>query len=171
MKYIKMFENFNSFTKSREDKYVVSYEFKIEEIIFDVHFKKNDVYYEREYNARKNGEFFSLVNKNPLSIISTVTDITKDFIAEYNPNIIIIHHYSDNSPTSKKIRNTNNYRFDNKTINVRAKANYRNLKTIKNYILDYYTTSQYNNAVLLIMHKQDVNTNYLIDKSYIKINL
>lgn len=148
MKYIKVFDNFSEllFTKSHEDKYVVSYEFKIEDDIYDVHFKiYENNYYQREYNLRRNRDF-DLVNKNPYLIIKTVSNITKKFIEDYSPDIIEIPHISDKN--SKK-----------NEMNMRAKLNYRYLKNINGYKFDYFYYSRLStfSAVILYLSKNEIN--------------
>ena len=165
MKYIKFFENLDIFKKTYEDNYVVSYSFSFEELIFDVHFTKfkyrrpkdfskylclNDYnIYNREYNVRSN-DSFKLINKNrPFKIISIVTEITKKFIDEYNPDVIKIYHIDNNLENSEKSYDLNN----------RAKLNYRYLKNIKNYKLEYYNTKY---CTVLYMFKPNIDISYLI---------
>lgn len=159
MKFIKLYENFQeiSFNLSHKDKYVISYEFKIEDDIYDVHFKicENN-YYQREYNLRRNRDF-DLVNKNPYLIVKTVSNITKKFIEDYSPDIIEIPHISDKN--SKK-----------NEMNLRAKLNYRFLKTIKDYKFDYFfwTSGKYS-TVFLLLSKNDID---IYDEKYpLNINI
>lgn len=149
MKFIKFYENFQeiSFNLSHKDKYVISYEFKIEDDIYDVHFKiYGNNYYQREYNLRRNRDF-DLVNKNPYLIVKTVSNITKKFIEDYSPDIIEIPHISDKN--SKK-----------NEMNLRSKLNYRFLKTIKSYKFDYF---YYYSTVILLLSKTDIN---IYDEKY-----
>jgi len=165
MKYIQIFETFSNlpFNKTYEDKYSVTYSFTLDNDICDVSFTKNpNNVYERQYNFRKNKEL-SLVNKNPYLIIYNVTNITKNFISEYSPDILVISHVSDKK--SKK-----------NEMNMRAKLNYRFLKNIEGYKFDYF---YYYSTVILYLSKNEVNiydeekypiVNKVI-KSFFKINL
>ena len=143
MKYIKIFETFNEieFVKSHEDKYSVIYSFNLENDTYDVRFSKNpNNVYERNYNARKNIEL-ELVNKNPYLIIKTVTNITKNFLDEYSPDILVISHVSDKNSVKNEL-------------NMRAKLNYRFLKNINGFKFNYF---YYYGSVILLLSKTNVD--------------
>jgi hypothetical protein len=80
-------------------------------------------FYEREYiNDNNNKPKFGLIKDNdPFNILRTVTNITIDFIKEYEPNKIVIHHVS----TNDEIKSGLNTTVDT---NKRAKINKRFLE-------------------------------------------
>jgi hypothetical protein len=130
MLFLKCFEHFTE--KEVDFKLVINkpdnkiYNLAIDDIIYYVEFslyEKN--IWLREYDTKK-GEL-EQVNKNPFNIVSGITQVTKDFIKNNNPNAIFIQHIPMN--------NENQYKPQ---LNKRAKINYNYLKNISGYKLEYY---------------------------------
>ncbi len=143
MKYLKLFEEYNvSYTKKISNGRIYYY-FTLDELKYRVEFRHYifDNTYAREYEVMDNVRMFSynLVNKNPYSIVETVSNITKDFINEYKPNAIKIYHVSEIGRTQK-----------NNELNSRAKLNYRYLKNIKGYKLNYFKSNCSSSTILII---------------------
>ena len=80
------------FTNKNDNKFKVSF------VRFNNSTDPDGVFYEREYiNDNKSKSKFGLTNDNDaFNILRTVTNITINFIKEYEPNKIIIHHVSTN---------------------------------------------------------------------------
>ena len=78
------------------------------------------------------------------NIISTITDITHDFIRKVNPNAIIIHHI----PMRRETEET-------KKLNYRALLNYQYLKHIPGYELIYYNMIGYKSNTICYMVKPE----------------
>ncbi len=114
----------------------------MDKILYNVYFiyhKKND-YWERSYEANSS---FELVNKNPFSILETVNRITEDFIKEHNLNaILIMHLYEEDEIKSNKL-------------NKRAISNYRYLKNIRGYKLNYFSDidAKYGQCIICLISK------------------
>ena len=93
MKYLKLLEDYNVPFKELPNKNDnIEFLFTIDKDNFKVVFieTKNNVY-ERSYKRiNAPGHSYSTVNGNPYKIIETVTNITKDFIKNYDPNAIVI---------------------------------------------------------------------------------
>ena len=115
----------------------VKYRFKIDDIILNVRFDhyrffKEFKYYCRSYDTlEENSDLqpYALINKNPYAVLETVNKITQDFINEYKPDVISIQHLTKNGERLKW-----------NTLNQRAKANYKYLKNIEGYKLNYFTS-------------------------------
>jgi hypothetical protein len=130
MLFLKCFEHFTE--KEVEIKLVINkldnkiYNLVIDDIIYYVEFSlyENNIWL-REYDTKK-GEL-EQVNKNPFNIVSGITQVTKDFIKNNNPNALFIPHIPMN--------NENQYKPQ---LNKRAKINYNYLKGIVGYKLEYY---------------------------------
>lgn len=149
LKYVKLFENFKKyfeeldFSRNHSDFTMVDsydslaeYLSMVDEIEYQIVFeKKFDNFWTRDYeNAEHIGSGYSQTNKNPLKIVSAVTNVTEDFIKKYNPDAIIIYHI-----------NMINEICEIDKLNKRAKINYYYLKDIKEYNLVYYNQLTGNN--------------------------
>lgn len=143
MKYLKLYEELDfrrgnsSFRrKKRHSDAFVEYLSTVDGIKYEISFERQfGNFWTRDYeNAEHVGFDYSQTNKNPLKIISAVTDVTEDFIKKYNPDAIIIHHI-----------NMKNEICETDKLNKRAKINYYYLKDIKGYNLVYYNQLTGNN--------------------------
>jgi hypothetical protein len=162
MKYLKSFfeeldlSNRNiTFDKIKED----SYEFTTDELTYKVDFipsftKEYKSCWSRQYDLKANREIgFHQSNKNPFKILSTVTEITKDFLKEKDVEVLIIMHTlmeNENCPIDK--------------LNKRAKINYQYLKAIDEYQIKYF------NQPFFLSGDKSVCTNCIMFKKEIDIN-
>ena len=145
MKYLKYFENqfeYNLVTDKPNEKV---YDTIIDGIDYysKYYLYKNNVWV-HDYNYSSNHEINKHRRKNPDNIISTITDITHDFIRKVNPNAIIIHHI----PMRRETEET-------KKLNYRALLNYQYLKHIPGYELIYYNMIGYKSNTICYMVKPE----------------
>ena len=135
MQYIKTFEELKfepnydiEWTKEQTD-WGYEYSFEIEGKVVKVTFDKvlENMFpnmYEREF---KSGYNFDMLNIGADKVLSVVTAITFEFLKEYNPDCLIIHHINaDKEKTSSD------------KLNKRARASYRYLQNIKGWNLKYF---------------------------------
>ncbi len=164
MKYLKsFFEELNlsnrniTFDKIKED----SYEFITDDLTYRVDFKPlhpsfTKLYkscWSRQYDLKTNKEIgFHQSNKNPFKILSTVTEITKNFLEEKDVEVLIIMHtlMKDEVCTIDKL-------------NKRAKINYQYLKSISGYQFRYF------NEPFFSGWEKSVCTNCIMFKSGVNI--
>ena len=129
----KILEDYNIPYTKLDTNMGVKYRFEIEDILLNVKFEHYKFftkikYYNRSYNIVDDEKHpYALINKNPYAILETVTKITEDFIKEYNPDVILIQHLTKN-----------NEKLGWGKLNQRAKANYKYLKNIEGYKLNYF---------------------------------
>lgn len=110
----------------KDDYYV--YEFEIDDYMVECDFSNlSEEIWEREYNI--NGRYDLQVN-NPYKIVSTVTDITINFINLVKPDAILIKHLPmdvENVKDGKKNkRATINYQYLSKRLPKEYKLHYEN---------------------------------------------
>lgn len=165
MRYLKYFEEIEltnrnkSFNKISDN----SYEFTTDELTYKVDFipsftKKYKSCWSRQYDLKTNREIgFHQSNKNPYNILSTVTEITKDFLKEKDVEVLIIMHTlmeNENCPIDK--------------LNKRAKINYQYLKAIDEYQIKYFNQASYSGSVSVctncIMFKSGVDIDPIIEQ-------
>ena len=157
MKYIKLFEQY--IKEILNDKQVI-YDFNIGDNTFKVFFKrKNDNCWFRYYIANNDNAFTQLKYSNAFEIAKIVTDITEDFIKEFNPNLIEITHIDKKGE------------YTPGKLNSRAKLNYRYMKNIKGYRLSYFSDSEHGDilAILCKNNYDDSNYYYNNKKRYTEI--
>jgi hypothetical protein len=138
----------------------VDYLFEVDDITYDVGFDKEfDNFWTRSYENSEHTELdHSQSNKNPLKIVSAVTNVTEDFIKKYNPDAIIIYHVkmkNEKCPVDK--------------LNKRAKINYYYLKDIKGYNLVYYNQLGITGEVKTtncILYKKGVDISPITEKQW-----
>lgn len=136
MKYLKLYELFSDkhipFTLTGISDNFCKYSFVADDDKYDCifSFSKTVRYWERFYynSSRSDSMPYDEVNKNPYNIVSTITNITIDFLNRFNPNILTIDHiYMDNE------------KFQKEKLNKRANINYQYLKNyLTGYKIDYY---------------------------------
>lgn len=162
MRYLKsFFEELNlnkrniTFHKISDD----SYEFTTDELTYRVDFipsfiKEYKSCWSRQYDLKTNREIgFHQSNKNPYNILSTVTEITENFLEEKNVEVLIIMHaLMENEVCS----------IDK--LNKRAKINYQYLKSIDGYQFRYF------NLPFFKGWEKSVSTNCIMFKPEVDIN-
>jgi len=133
MSYIKTFEELTfepKVAKWQKEKtcFGYQYSFEIDERPMNVFFdqvleERFPSMYEREF---KSGSNFDLLAIGANKILSIVTAATYDFLTEYSPECVIIHHINvDREKTSVE------------KLNKRAKGSFNFLKHIKKYCPEY----------------------------------
>lgn len=160
MRHLKYFEEIeltnrkNPFNKISDN----SYEFTTDELTYKVDFiqsftKEYKSCWSRQYDLKTNREIgFHQSNKNPYNILSTVTEITENFLKEKNVEVLIIMHTlmeSENCPIDK--------------LNKRSRINYQYLKSIDGYQIRYFNQPLYSGG-------GSVCTNCIIFKTGIDID-
>ena len=161
MKYLKSFfeeldlSNRNiTFDKIKEG----SYEFTTDDLTYRVDFipyltEEYKSCWARQYDLKTNKEIgFYQSNKNPFKILSTVTEITKDFLEEKDVEVLIIMHAlmeNEVCPIDK--------------LNKRARINYQYLKSISGYQFRYF------NEPFFTGWEKSVSTNCIMFKPGVNI--
>ncbi len=160
MKYMKYFEEIELSARNKPFNKISDkrYEFTTDELTYIVDFipsfiKQYKSCWSRQYDLKTNREIeFHQSNKNPYNILSTVTEITENFLKEKNVEVLIITHTLMNSeecPIDK--------------LNKRARVNYQYLKSIDGYQIRYFNQE-------LFSGNGSVSTNCIMFKPGIDIN-
>ncbi len=161
MIYLKKFEELVTnnrnidFTRISDDRY----EFTTDDLTYVVDFTNAFINeykscWSRQYDIKGNKEIgYHQSNRNPYKIISTVTEITKDFLEEKDVEVLMILHVL----MEREVCSIDK-------LNKRAKINYQYLKSIDNYQLRYF------NLPSSIHQNESVSTNCIMFKSGVDIS-
>lgn len=134
MKYLKSFNESVDYSIVENKPGYIQYNFEIENYHFECGFNMRismddgDLWVRNYKTVEKNNK---ILNLNPFKILSTLANITKDFLIKINPALLHIEHINT--------KEEDDY-YMGKSLNKRANANYRYLKNIipDDYTIEYY---------------------------------